>query len=80
MGYGVEIVVRCGGNQRGAMVAVENQHGVVCVALLLAPMMALLVGFFFWSAGICGGFWFGLMVFFFFFLKKKRGFAFGLMV
>ena len=38
MGYGVEIVVRCGGNQRGAMVAVENQHGVVCVALLLAPM------------------------------------------
>ena len=47
MGYGVEIVVRCGGNQRGAMVAMENQHGVVCVALLLAPMMALLVGFFF---------------------------------
>ena len=58
MGYGVEIVVRCGGNQRGAMVAVENQHGVVCVALWLAPMMALLVGFFFffWFASICGGF------------------------
>ena len=43
MGCGVEIAVRCGGNQRGAMVAVENQHGVVCVALLLAPMVALLV-------------------------------------
>ena len=56
MGYGVEIVVRCGGNQRGAMVAVENQHGVVCVALLLAPMMALLVGFFFGLPVYVGGF------------------------
>ena len=54
MGCGVEIVVRCGGNQRGAMVAVENLHGVVCVALLLSPMMALLVAFFFF---------FGLLVY-----------------
>ena len=64
MGCGVEIAVRCGGNQRGAMVAVENRHGVVCVALLLALMMALLVGFFL----VCQymwGVWFGLMVFIF---------------
>ena len=62
MGYGVEIVVRCGGNQRGAMVAVENQHGVVCVALLLAPMMALLVGFFFFFL-VCRYMW-GVLVWF----------------
>ena len=43
MGCGLEIAVRCGGNQRGVVVAMENQHGVVCVALLLAPMVALLV-------------------------------------
>ena len=69
MGYGVEIVVRCGGNQRGAMVAMENQHGVVCVALLLAPMMALLVGFFFFL--VCRYMW-GVLVWFdgFFFFKN----------
>ena len=69
MGCGVEIAVRCGGNQRGAMVAVENRHGVVCVALLLALMMALLVGFFFFFL-VCQymwGVWFGLMVFIFYF-------------
>ena len=43
MGCGLEIAVRCGGNQRGVVVAMENQHGAVCVALLLAPMVALLV-------------------------------------
>ena len=43
VGYGVEIVVWCGGNQCGVVVAMENWHGVVCVALLLAPMVALLV-------------------------------------
>ena len=39
----MEIVVQCGGNQRGAVVVVENRHGTMCVALLLAPMVALLV-------------------------------------
>lgn len=34
----MQIVVWRGGNQRGAVVAVENQHGAVCVALLLAPI------------------------------------------
>ena len=43
MGCGVEIVVQCGGNRCEAVVAVENRHGTVCVALLLAPMVALLV-------------------------------------
>ena len=35
--------VGCGGNRRGAMVAMENWHGALCVALLLALMVALLV-------------------------------------
>ncbi|KAF3972156.1 hypothetical protein CMV_004316 [Castanea mollissima] len=33
VGYGVEIAIR-----RGAVVAMENRHGVVCVALLLASI------------------------------------------
>ena len=38
VGCGVEIFVWCGGNRCGVVVAMENRHGVVCVALLLAPM------------------------------------------
>ena len=43
VGYGVEIATWCGGNRCGAVVALENRHGAMCVALLLALMMALLV-------------------------------------
>ena len=34
----MEIAIRRGGNRRGVVVAVENRHGAMCVALLLAPM------------------------------------------
>ena len=43
VGCGVEIATWCGGNRCGAVVALENRHGAMCVALLLALMMALLV-------------------------------------
>ena len=43
VGCGVEIATWCGGNRCGAVVALENRHGTVCVALLLAPMVVLLV-------------------------------------
>ena len=56
VGCGVEIAVWCGGNQHGTMVAMENRHGAMCVAQLLASMVTPLVVFFFF-------FFWGLLVY-----------------
>ena len=60
---GVEIAVWCGGNQHGTMVAMENRHGSMCVAPLLASMVAPLVVFFFFFFWVCWYMW-GVLVWF----------------
>ena len=64
VGCGVEIAVWCGGNQHGTMVAMENQHGSMCVAPVVGFDGGSISGFFFFLVyvGVFGLVWFDLMV------------------
>ena len=68
VGCGVEIAVWCGGNQHGTMVAMENQHGSMCVAPVVGfdggSISGFFFFFFFWVCWYMWGVlvWFDLMV------------------
>ena len=60
VGYGVEIVIRRGGNRRGVVVAVENRHRAVCGSIVGSDGSPLVV--FFFNFFFKRGFVFGLMI------------------